>query len=73
MFGICLSYEACNAVIATIPAFLDEADRKYLFECDSQEQCLDWIDSIIKARFDHFSSLLILSDIQEVPFALKPF
>ncbi|KAG9343436.1 hypothetical protein JZ751_013600 [Albula glossodonta] len=31
-------------------AFLDEAERKYLFECDSQEQCQEWIDCIIKAR-----------------------
>lgn len=31
-------------------AFLDEAERKYLFECDSEEQCGEWIDAIIKAR-----------------------
>ncbi len=31
-------------------AFLDEAERKYLFECDSKEQCGEWIDAIIKAR-----------------------
>nr|XP_015220825.1 PREDICTED: pleckstrin homology domain-containing family J member 1 [Lepisosteus oculatus] len=30
--------------------FLDESERKYLFECDSQEQCQDWMDSIIRAR-----------------------
>uniref|UniRef100_A0A9J7XP43 Pleckstrin homology domain-containing family J member 1 n=1 Tax=Cyprinus carpio carpio TaxID=630221 RepID=A0A9J7XP43_CYPCA len=30
--------------------FLDEAERKYLFECDSQEQCVEWIDAIVKAR-----------------------
>uniref|UniRef100_G3PR81 Pleckstrin homology domain-containing family J member 1 n=1 Tax=Gasterosteus aculeatus aculeatus TaxID=481459 RepID=G3PR81_GASAC len=32
-------------------AFLDEAERKYLFECDSGEQCGEWVDSIIKASF----------------------
>lgn len=68
-----MPYVAGNPFIATIPAFLDEADRKYLFECDSQEQCLDWIDSIIKARFDPLSSLFILSPIEEVSFAHKPF
>lgn len=31
-------------------AFLDEAERKYVFECDTEEQCKEWIDSIIKAR-----------------------
>lgn len=31
-------------------AFLDEAERKYMFECDSEEQCAEWIDAIIKAR-----------------------
>lgn len=31
-------------------AFLDEAERKYLFECDSEEQCREWVDSIMKAR-----------------------
>uniref|UniRef100_A0A671LTP2 Pleckstrin homology domain-containing family J member 1 n=1 Tax=Sinocyclocheilus anshuiensis TaxID=1608454 RepID=A0A671LTP2_9TELE len=31
-------------------AFLDEAERKYLFECGSQEQCVEWIDAIVKAR-----------------------
>uniref|UniRef100_A0A8C2FNG2 Pleckstrin homology domain-containing family J member 1 n=1 Tax=Cyprinus carpio TaxID=7962 RepID=A0A8C2FNG2_CYPCA len=30
--------------------FLDEAERKYLFECDSQEQCEEWIDAVVKAR-----------------------
>uniref|UniRef100_A0A3B3CNG4 Pleckstrin homology domain-containing family J member 1 n=1 Tax=Oryzias melastigma TaxID=30732 RepID=A0A3B3CNG4_ORYME len=31
-------------------AFLDEAERKYVFECDSEDQCKEWIDAIIKAR-----------------------
>ncbi|CAG07733.1 unnamed protein product [Tetraodon nigroviridis] len=30
--------------------FLDEAERKYLFECDSEEQCAEWVDAIVKAR-----------------------
>lgn len=35
---------------ARLSVFLDEAERKYLFECDSQEQCVEWIDAIIKSR-----------------------
>lgn len=33
-----------------LEAFLDEAERKYLFECDSEEQCAEWVDAIIEAR-----------------------
>lgn len=33
-----------------LEAFLDEAERKYLFECDTEEQCVEWVDAIIKAR-----------------------
>lgn len=33
-----------------LKAFLDEAERKYLFECESQQQCVEWVDAIIKAR-----------------------
>ncbi|KAG7456824.1 pleckstrin homology domain-containing family J member 1 [Megalops cyprinoides] len=40
-------------------AFLDEAERKYLFECDSEEQCLEWIDSIIKASYEFMRKNLI--------------
>lgn len=41
-------------------AFLDEAERKYLFECNSREQCVEWMDAIIKARFATFSFYLTL-------------
>uniref|UniRef100_A0AAY5KMN6 Pleckstrin homology domain-containing family J member 1 n=1 Tax=Esox lucius TaxID=8010 RepID=A0AAY5KMN6_ESOLU len=40
-------------------AFLDEAERKYLFECDSQEQCQEWVDSIIKASYEFMRKNLI--------------
>ncbi|XP_056302535.1 pleckstrin homology domain-containing family J member 1 [Danio aesculapii] len=39
--------------------FLDEAERKYLFECDSQEQCVEWIDAIIKASYEFMRKNLI--------------
>ncbi|TKS79964.1 Fizzy-related protein -like protein [Collichthys lucidus] len=40
-------------------AFLDEAERKYLFECDSEEQCGEWIDAIIKASYEFMRKNLI--------------
>ncbi|KAJ0058805.1 hypothetical protein NL108_000538, partial [Boleophthalmus pectinirostris] len=39
--------------------FLDEAERKYQFECDSEEQCGEWIDSIIKASYEFMRRNLI--------------
>ncbi|KAI4809971.1 hypothetical protein KUCAC02_018822 [Chaenocephalus aceratus] len=40
-------------------AFLDEAERKYLFECDSEEQCGEWVDSIVKASYEFMRKNLI--------------
>ncbi|XP_016352465.1 pleckstrin homology domain-containing family J member 1-like [Sinocyclocheilus anshuiensis] len=40
-------------------AFLDEAERKYLFECGSQEQCVEWIDAIVKASYEFMRKNLI--------------
>ncbi|KAF4117902.1 pleckstrin homology domain-containing family J member 1 [Onychostoma macrolepis] len=39
--------------------FLDEAERKYLFECDSQEQCVEWIDAIVKASYEFMRKNLV--------------
>uniref|UniRef100_A0A3Q3WWX7 Pleckstrin homology domain-containing family J member 1 n=1 Tax=Mola mola TaxID=94237 RepID=A0A3Q3WWX7_MOLML len=36
-----------------------QPDRKYLFECDSEEQCLEWIDAIIKASYEFMRKNLI--------------
>lgn len=47
VFASCLSEQFC---VLLFEAFLDEAERKYLFECDSEEQCVEWVDAIIKAR-----------------------
>ncbi|KTG06513.1 hypothetical protein cypCar_00047440, partial [Cyprinus carpio] len=38
---------------------LDEAERKYLFECDSQEQCVEWIDAVVKASYEFMRKNLI--------------
>uniref|UniRef100_A0A672JV89 Pleckstrin homology domain-containing family J member 1 n=1 Tax=Sinocyclocheilus grahami TaxID=75366 RepID=A0A672JV89_SINGR len=40
-------------------AFLDEAERKYLFECGSQEQCVEWIDAVVKASYEFMRKNLI--------------
>ncbi|XP_055007634.1 pleckstrin homology domain-containing family J member 1 isoform X2 [Boleophthalmus pectinirostris] len=34
-------------------------ERKYQFECDSEEQCGEWIDSIIKASYEFMRRNLI--------------
>ncbi|KPP63090.1 pleckstrin-like domain-containing family J member 1-like [Scleropages formosus] len=49
-------------------AFLDEAERKYLFECDSKEQCVEWIESIVKASYEFMRKSLIFyrSEIQRM-------
>ncbi|XP_051985468.1 pleckstrin homology domain-containing family J member 1-like [Xyrauchen texanus] len=39
--------------------FLDEAARKYLFECDSEQQCVEWIDAIIKASYEFMRKNII--------------
>ncbi|XP_060761344.1 pleckstrin homology domain-containing family J member 1 [Neoarius graeffei] len=39
--------------------FLDEAERKYLFECNTQEQCVEWMDAIIKASYEFMRKNLI--------------
>lgn len=40
-------------------AFLDEAERKYMFECDTEAQCGEWIDSIIQASYEFMRKNLI--------------
>ncbi|MBN3323046.1 PKHJ1 protein, partial [Atractosteus spatula] len=49
-------------------AFLDESERKYLFECDSQEQCQDWMDSVIRASYESMRKSLIFyrTEIQRI-------
>ncbi|XP_026877566.1 pleckstrin homology domain-containing family J member 1 [Electrophorus electricus] len=48
--------------------FLDEAERKYVFECDSKEQCLEWIEAIIKASYEFMRKNLVFyrSEIQRL-------
>lgn len=52
--------------LSSLLAFLDEAERKYLFECDSEEQCREWMDSIIKARYSSMNGVIMLKISPEV-------
>ncbi|XP_061696174.1 pleckstrin homology domain-containing family J member 1 [Syngnathoides biaculeatus] len=40
-------------------AFLEDAERKYLFECDTEEQCGKWMDSIVGASYEFMRQNLI--------------
>ncbi|KAM8839342.1 pleckstrin homology domain-containing family J member 1 [Synchiropus picturatus] len=40
-------------------AFLEEAEKKYLFECESEDQCSKWINSIITASYEFMRRNLI--------------
>ncbi|KAG7273192.1 hypothetical protein CRUP_019319 [Coryphaenoides rupestris] len=40
-------------------AFLDEAEKRYMFECDTEAQCGEWIESIIKASYEFMRKNLI--------------
>lgn len=31
--------------------FIEEPERKYCFECDSEEQCQEWIEALKRARW----------------------
>lgn len=31
--------------------FIEEPERKYCFECDSEEQCREWIEALKRARW----------------------
>ncbi|TRY55916.1 hypothetical protein DNTS_001752 [Danionella cerebrum] len=39
--------------------FLDEAERRYQFECDSQDQCVEWVEAIVKASYEFMRRNLI--------------
>uniref|UniRef100_A0AAX7TMC3 Pleckstrin homology domain-containing family J member 1 n=1 Tax=Astatotilapia calliptera TaxID=8154 RepID=A0AAX7TMC3_ASTCA len=55
-------------------AFLDEAERKYVFECDTEEQCAEWIDSIIKASYEFMRKNLIFyrTEIHRLTGKVRP-
>eukprot|EP00079_Xenopus_tropicalis_P022010 XP_012813763.1 PREDICTED: pleckstrin homology domain-containing family J member 1 isoform X1 [Xenopus tropicalis] len=41
--------------------FIDEPEKKYMFECSSQEQCVEWVEALTNAR-THLSSMGFLGN-----------
>nr|XP_056701318.1 pleckstrin homology domain-containing family J member 1 [Euleptes europaea] len=48
--------------------FLEEPDRKYYFECDTPEQCQEWIEVLRRASYEFMRSSLIFyrNEIQKM-------
>uniref|UniRef100_G3WDJ9 Pleckstrin homology domain-containing family J member 1 n=1 Tax=Sarcophilus harrisii TaxID=9305 RepID=G3WDJ9_SARHA len=40
-------------------SFIEEPDRKYYFECSSEEQCQEWIDALRRASYEFMRRSLI--------------
>ncbi|OCT97626.1 hypothetical protein XELAEV_18009856mg [Xenopus laevis] len=32
--------------------FIDEPEKSYMFECSSQEQCVDWVEALTNASYE---------------------
>ncbi|XP_013931852.1 PREDICTED: pleckstrin homology domain-containing family J member 1-like, partial [Thamnophis sirtalis] len=49
-------------------SFHEEPERKYYFECDTEEQCQEWIDVLRKASYEFMRSSLIFyrNEIQKM-------
>ncbi|XP_062816172.1 pleckstrin homology domain-containing family J member 1 [Anolis carolinensis] len=49
-------------------SFLEEPARKYYFECDSEEQCQEWIEVLRRASYEFMRSSLIFyrNEIQKM-------
>ncbi|CAI5798817.1 pleckstrin homology domain-containing family J member 1 [Podarcis muralis] len=39
--------------------FLEEPERKYFFECDTEEQCLEWVEVLQRASYEFMRSSLV--------------
>lgn len=39
--------------------FIDEADRKYMFECSNQEQCDEWVQALKNASYEFMRRSLL--------------
>ncbi|XP_068930855.1 pleckstrin homology domain-containing family J member 1 isoform X3 [Petaurus breviceps papuanus] len=48
--------------------FIEEPDRKYYFECSSEEQCQEWIDALRRASYEFMRRSLIFyrNEIQKM-------
>ncbi|KAF7237128.1 Pleckstrin-likey domain-containing family J member 1 [Varanus komodoensis] len=49
-------------------SFLEEPERKYYFECDSEQQCEEWIEVLRRASYEFMRSSLIFyrNEIQKM-------
>ncbi|XP_007489381.1 pleckstrin homology domain-containing family J member 1 isoform X2 [Monodelphis domestica] len=49
-------------------SFTEEPDRKYYFECSSEEQCQEWIDALRRASYEFMRRSLIFyrNEIQKM-------
>ncbi|XP_043946702.1 pleckstrin homology domain-containing family J member 1 [Protopterus annectens] len=49
-------------------AFVEEPEKKYIFECENKEQCDEWIDALTKASYEFMRKSLIFyrTEIQEM-------
>ncbi|NWQ84975.1 PKHJ1 protein, partial [Columbina picui] len=48
--------------------FIEEPERKYCFECDSEEQCREWIEALKRASYEFMRRSLIFyrNEIQKM-------
>ncbi|XP_025049380.1 pleckstrin homology domain-containing family J member 1 isoform X2 [Alligator sinensis] len=49
-------------------SFIEEPDRKYCFECDSEEQCQEWVEALRRASYEFMRRSLIFyrNEIQKM-------
>ncbi|XP_053869331.1 pleckstrin homology domain-containing family J member 1 isoform X1 [Malaclemys terrapin pileata] len=49
-------------------SFIEEPDRKYFFECDTEEQCQEWIEALRRASYEFMRRSLIFyrNEIQKM-------
>ncbi|NXX96137.1 PKHJ1 protein, partial [Centropus bengalensis] len=49
-------------------SFIEEPERKYCFECDSEEQCQEWIEALKRASYEFMRRSLIFyrNEIQKI-------
>ncbi|OPJ88792.1 pleckstrin-like proteiny domain-containing family J member 1 [Patagioenas fasciata monilis] len=49
-------------------SFIEEPERKYCFECDSEEQCREWVEALKRASYEFMRRSLIFyrNEIQKM-------
>ncbi|KAF1516034.1 Pleckstrin homology domain-containing family J member 1, partial [Aptenodytes patagonicus] len=52
----------------SLAGFIEEPERKYCFECDSEEQCQEWIEALKRASYEFMRRSLIFyrNEIQKM-------